>query len=101
MKAALAVDSAIARPAANASAKPSFNSIPSGNKKRAPCDARQTYHETRRDAALERVHHADRDPLQGLAGEAVTHGVLAIGGDAMAARAKIVVCSRVVLLAGV
>src|SRR5258706_4509539 len=55
----------------------------------------------RKPSASEAVHPTHRKRLQRLAGEAGTRRILAIGGNAVAARAEVVVPSGVIRLAGI
>src|SRR6267154_3088858 len=71
-------------------------------KRRAPYDARLNYHRLREKQSIsETVHPAHRYRLQRLAGEAGTRGILAIGGNAVAARAEVVVRAGLIGLAGI
>src|SRR5258708_8575612 len=76
--------------------------LASDMKKRASFDARITYHETgKKTPVLERVHPAYRYRLQRLASEAFTGCILAVGSNAVAARAEVVVPSGLIALAGI
>src|SRR6266853_4815557 len=71
-------------------------------KRRAPYDALLNYHRLREKQSIsETVHPAHRYRLQRLASEAGTRGILTIGGNAVAARAEVVVPSGVIRLAGI
>src|SRR5882757_2722290 len=101
MNAARAGRATIANASGNARNK-RFNWICSRNEKagalRRPPKLPQA---RRRQSISEAVHPAHRYRLQRLAGEAGTQSILAIGGNAVAARAEVVVPSGLIGLAGI
>src|SRR5882672_2644751 len=101
MNAASAGGAAIARASSNARNE-RFNWICFRNEKagalRRPPKLQQA---RRRQSVSEAVHPAQRYRLQGFAGEAGTRSILAVGGNAVAARAEVVVRAGLIGLAGI